>query len=138
MSIDKLLTQFKTPEEKDAFIQAQIKTLNQIQKKNKELEDEVVKLKKDNNRALIVKTNDADMLAVGSSEEEIARIELNKLKVKSMDVDPLTLEDAKKVEIYAKILNSRGSDKDNKEREVQELGADALLALVESPEKKAE
>lgn len=136
MSIDKLLGQFKTIEEKDAFIQAQYKTLLQVQKKNKELQDEIEHLKKLVAGAVpIVGQVTGSTIAIGSDEEEIAKIELRKLKGEAMTNEPLTLEQAKRVEIYSKILNSRGpKDKNNGEREVTEINSDDLLAIAETPD----
>lgn len=134
MSVDKMLSAYKTEAELRAFAEAAQKTLMTVQKKNKELQEEVDHLKKLVAGAVpIIKTEDSP-IAVGSDEEEIAKIELRKLREKAMDSESLMLEDAKKVEIYSKILNSRNKGEDKKEREVKELDSSALLALVESPE----
>ena len=134
MSIDKMLSSYKTEAELRAFAEASQKTLLQVMKKNKELTDEVEHLKKLVSGAVpIVKKEGESPLSVGSDEEEIAKIELRKLRDKAMDPDSLMLEDAKKVEIYSKILASKQKKESNNEREVKELDANELLALVESP-----
>ncbi len=134
MSIEKMLSAYKTEAELRAFAEAAQKTLMMVQKKNKELQDEVDHLKKLVAGAVpIIKKDDSPIL-MGTDEEEIAKIELRKLREKAMDPDCLMLEDAKKVEIYSKILSSKSKKEDNKERDVQELDATALLALVEAPE----
>jgi hypothetical protein len=142
MSISKMIDQYKTEAELREFAQAQMKTLLQVQKKNKELQDEINHLKKlvvEGNALPIVNKDSSQLGVVGSNEEEIAKIELNKLKIKSMDAEPLTLEEAKRVEIYSKILTSRMTKDDNNfSRDVQELNSDALIAIAESDEKKAE
>lgn len=133
MSIDKVLSQYKTEVELRAFAEAQQKTLMQVMKKNKELQEEVEHLKKLVAGAVpIIKSESGPDLIVSSDEEEIAKIELRKLKERSY-TDVLTLEEAKRVEIYTKILNSRMSlKKDPLEREVKELDSSQLLAIAES------
>jgi hypothetical protein len=135
MSIDKLLSQYKTEEELRGYAEASYKTLLQVQKKNKELQDEVDHLKKLVTGAVpIISDGSKPDLSIGSDEEEIAKMELRKLKMDSMGNEPLTLEQAKRVEIYSKILNSRIKTPPNNEREVKELNSDALLAIAESPD----
>lgn len=133
-NIDKMLQNYKTEVELRDFVTAQHKTLTTVMKKNKELTDEVEHLKKLVSGAVPIVRNEDSPLSVGSDEEEIAKIELRKLREKSMDSEALMLEDAKKLEIYSKILSSKFKKEDSKEREVKELDANELLALVESPE----
>lgn len=134
MSIDKMLAEYKTEAELRTFAEAAQKTLMQVMKKNKELTDEVDHLKKLVSGAVPIIRSEESPILMGSDEEEIAKIELRKLREKAMDADSLMLEDAKKVEIYSKILSSRNKKEDNKEREVKELDSSALLALVEGSE----
>ena len=129
-----MLANYKTEAELRQFAEASHKTLTAVMKKNKELTDEVEHLKKLVSGAVPIVRNEESPLSVGSDEEEIAKIELRKLREKAMDSESLMLEDAKKLEIYSKILSSKSKKEDNKERDVQELDATALLALVESPE----
>jgi hypothetical protein len=131
MSIDKMLANYKTEAELRAFAEASQKTLMQVMKKNKELTDEVEHLKKLVSGAVPIIRPDNSPISVGSDEEEIAKIELRKLKEKSMDSEPLMLEDAKKVEIYSKILSSKLKKDDGKEREVKELEVSQLLSIAE-------
>lgn len=133
MSIDKLLSEYKTEAELKAFAEAQHKALIQVQKKNKQLEEENLHLQKLVEGVVpIIQTESNSILSVGKDEEEIAKIELRKLKKESMGNESLTLEQAKKVEIYSKILNAQPKEKSRSEREVQELDRDSLLAIVES------
>lgn len=131
MSITKMLDQYKSEEELRNFAEAQMKTLLQVQKKNKELQDEVEHLKKLVAGAVPIIKPEGSNLTVGTDEEEIAKIELRKLKTESMGPEALTLEQAKRVEIYSKILSSRmNKDNKNPEREVQELNTADLLAIA--------
>jgi len=136
MSIELMLKNCKTELELRSFAEAQQKTLTQLMKKNKQLEEEVDHLKKlVVNGALPVIQAEGSVIEIGTTSEEIAKIELNKLKIRSMDSECLMLEDAKKLEIYTKILSSRYDDKQKKsEREVKEVQTENLLALVESKE----
>ena len=75
MSIDKVLSQYKTEVELRAFAEAQQKTLMQVMKKNKELQEEVEHLKKLVAGAVpIIKSESGPDLIVSSDEEEIAKI----------------------------------------------------------------
>lgn len=131
-NINTMLDQYKTEAELKTFIAAQQKTLQQVMKKNKELTDEVEHLKKlvVNGAIPLLKKEDSD-LSMGSDSEEIAKIELRKLKERSYQ-EVLTLEEAKRVEIYTKILSSKPEEKNKGEREVKELDASQLLAIAES------
>lgn len=134
MSIDKMLANYKTEAELRSFAEASQKTLMQVMKKNKELEAEVEHLKKLVAGAVPIVQPDGfnSSLDVGTDEEEIAKRELRKLKERSMDSDPLMLEEAKKVEIYSKILSSKLANKlKNDERAVEELDASQLLAAID-------
>lgn len=137
MSVEKMLDACKTEMELRAFGQAQMKIVNNLLKKNKELVEEVERLKKLVAGAvpIIQPEGSSSPLSVGSDEEEIAKRELRKLKERSMDSDPLMLEEAKKVEIYSKILNQRMNNASKKEeRDVKELDSTALLAVLDSNE----
>lgn len=137
MSIDKLLQQYKTEAELRSFAEASYKSLLQLQKRNQELNNEVEHLKSLVTGAVpIINKNNESELEVSSDEEEIAKIELRKLKELSYK-QVLTLEEAKRVEIYSKILTSRMSkgETDNS-RDVTGLNSDTLLAIAESTEEK--
>lgn len=137
MSVEKMLQACKTEDELRSFAEASQKTLVQVMKKNKELQDEIEHLKKLVTGAVpLIQGPGASPLNVGTDEEEIAKIELRKLKMNSMGTEPLTLEEAKRVEIYSKILNSRIKGKTNDEREVKELNSDALLAIAQTPDEE--
>ncbi len=138
MSIEKMLEACKTELEVRNFANAQQKTLLTLMKKNKSLEDQVEELKKlvVNGALPIIGQESPSPLQVGSDAEEIAKIEINKLKMRAMDSESLMLEEAKKLEIYNKILTNKVDDKNKKnEREVREIDAEALLAIAEAPEK---
>lgn len=137
MSIELMLQNCKNDIELRAFAQAQGKTLLTLMKKNRELEDEIDHLKKlVVNGALPIINDNNSPIAIGTVEEEIAKRELRKLNERSLDSECLLLEEAKKLEIYAKILSPKLDKKQNQsEREVKEMNVDDLLALVESPVK---
>lgn len=139
MKIDHILQKYKTEAEIHAFVEAQQKTLLDTIKKNKELQEKVEHLEKLVGGVVpIIKVEGATSLNLDSDEEEIAKIEINKLKQIAMGNTALTLEEAKRLEIYTKILSSRTKKEDpNKnEREVKELNSNELLAVLESSEQK--
>lgn len=135
MSVELMIQNCKTEAELRSFCTAQNKTLMTLMKTNKKLQDENEELKKlvVNGALPVIRAEGSSPVAIESDEIEIAKIEINKLKLKSMDSEPLMLEESKKLEIYVKILSSRYKDKADKQlRDVQEIDADSLLALVES------
>lgn len=141
MSIELMISNCKNEEELRTFCKAQNKTLMQLMKKSKQQEDEINELKKlvINGALPIINNENSSLLISQDSEKEIAKIEINKLKLKSMESEMLTLEEAKKLEIYTKVLSSKYDEKQKKsEREVKEISADSLLAVLEAPETKVE
>lgn len=134
-NIEDMFKNFKTDVEKNQFVAAQMKTILDLTKKNKQLSDEVADLKK-HVVAVVPIISSESSLDLESDDKEIAKIEINKLKSKSLAADPLTLEEAKRLEIYSKILNNNNKKDDKKEREVKEIDVDALIAIAESPDKK--
>ena len=131
MSIELMLKNCKTELELRSFAEAQMKTLTTVMKKNKELQDQVEHLKKLVAGAVPIISKDSPLI-VGTLEEEIAKREIYKLNEKSLDPECLMLEEAKKLEIYSKILASKVKKEDKDEREVKELDASQLLAIAES------
>lgn len=129
-----MLEACKSEVELKAFAQAQLKIVNNLMKKNKELTEEVERLTKLTSGVIpIIKAQENSSLEVSTDQEEIAKIEIRKLKERCYG-EPLTLEEAKRLEIYTKILNSSAPKDKKEEREVKELGADALLAIAEGKE----
>lgn len=130
-SITTMLEQYKTEAELKSYAAAQYKTLQQTMKKNKELQEEIEHLKKLVAGAVPIIKKDSDSnISVGTDSEEIAKIELRKLKERSYQ-EVLTLEEAKRVEIYTKILSTKADVLKPGEREVKELDASSLLAIAE-------
>lgn len=104
-AIDKMLDQFKELSDLQAFARAQQKTIVDLTKKNKALEEEVKHLKKLLESTVpIIKVPEENKIDFNASDEEaIAREQLFKLKDISKERE-LTLEETKRVEIYSKIL----------------------------------
>lgn len=111
-SQDKMIAQFKTLEELQAFAKAQQKTLIDQQKKLREAQDKVKHLEKLLEGAVPVINAPAKIDPNSQDEEQIARQQLFLLKAKSNDGE-LSLEETKRVEIYSKILmNLKQKEKD--------------------------
>jgi hypothetical protein len=136
VSLDKMLDEIKTLSELRAFSEAQQKTIVKISKKNKELENEIVHLKKLlESQTPIIKT-EAENQSVGekfltSDQEAICRMELNKLKQVSFERE-LTLEEAKRVDIYSKILNVLENSPKTIKVETKNASSQELISLVQS------
>lgn len=138
MSLDKMLEEVKDLSELRAFSEAQQKTILKLSKKNKELEEETVHLKKlIDSQAPLVKTDESVGLLsekfLSTDQEAICRMELNKLKQSSFERE-LTLEEAKRVDIYARILNVLDNNPKTIKVETKSVASQDLMSLVESKE----
>jgi hypothetical protein len=96
-------------EDLKAFAEAQQKTIVHLTKKIKTLEDENSHLKKLVEQTVPVIKKEGQPEQKGdkfltSDQEAICRVQLNKLRDISFERE-LTLEEAKRVEIFSKILN---------------------------------
>lgn len=133
MSIDSMLNDFKDLSEVKAFAEAQTRTILELNKKLRLKEEEVLNLKKILEKSTplveLVEGEFSSELLLGTDEETISKIQLSKLKEYSF-VRDLTMEEARKVEIYTKVLNV-SKDKPSKIFEMQkQLPSDDLLKLV--------
>ena len=126
---DKMINQFKEFDDLKAFANAQQKTLIELTKKNKAYEDENKHLKKLLEGAVPVINDRPTVDFSANDEESIAREQLFLLKQISKDKE-LSMEEARKVEIYSKILSApKGKSRDINANSKQ-LEAGELLTLL--------
>lgn len=135
---DKMIAQFKSLEDLQAFAKAQQKTLIDMTKKLKASEDEIKHLKKLLEGAVPLVSPIPKVNFSAQDEEQIAREQLFLLKQISADKE-LTMEEAKKVEIFSKILNTLKEKKPKGlrdiELEAQNTETKQLMASLASDEK---
>lgn len=126
---DNMINQFKEFDDLKAFANAQQKTLIELTKKNKAYEDEIKHLKK-LVEGVVPVINDRPTVDFSANDEEsIAREQLFLLKQISKDKE-LSMEEARKVEIYSKILSApKGKSRDINANSKQ-LEAGELLTLL--------
>src|SRR5574343_643734 len=139
MSIEKMLGEYKTTVELQSFAEAQFKTIQELTKKVKRLEDENIELKKGfDGGGSLIKKEDADFskFLTSTDQETISKIQLNRLKEVSFERE-LTLEESKRVEIFTKILMMM--EEKNKTLRVQSKRLDdaELLKLLETSDVEA-
>ncbi len=115
---DKMIAQFKSLEDLQAFAKAQQKTLIDMTKKLRASEDEIKHLKKLLEGAVPLVNPPTKVTFSAHDEEQIAREQLFLLKTISKDKE-LTMEEAKKVEIFSKILNSLKDKKPSGLRDIE-------------------
>lgn len=133
-----MLEEVKDLAELRVFSEAQQKTILKLSKKNKELEEEVSHLKKLlESQTPLVQTDPSVGLPaekfLTSDQEAICRMELNKLKQSSFERE-LTLEEAKRVDIYSKILNVLENSPKTIKVETKSIPSQDLMSLVQSEE----
>jgi hypothetical protein len=130
--LDEMARQFKDFADLKAYSQAQYRTIVEQSKKIHALEEEVVHLRKlleagsplvkDPSKKIEIYTDVTD-------QEAICRIELKKLKDLSLERD-LTLEEAKRTEIYTKLLISLSEKSKSLVEPTKRLNDSELLALL--------
>lgn len=133
--MDKMLEQFKDFASLQKYAEAQYKTILSLSKKVKTLEEENVELKDllEKSTPLLdeeKKNFVAYQVEASSDEEMIAKVQLARIKEISMDRE-LTLEEAKRVEIFTKILTAKGSNS-SISVQTKQMGSDDLLKLLEN------
>lgn len=138
-SIDKMSKQFSNLNELQTYADAQYITIvslnrkiNELENKNKSLEAML------SSGTPIVKENSSDiqLLSQGSDEETICRLQLKLFKDKVLSGDELTLEETKRVEIYAKLLIAiRAGDKKGEEQLTSLLDDSQLLDFLKETKK---
>ena len=103
---------FKDPEQLQMLCDSQFKTIVELSQKIQSLELEVISLKQKNTVPTIVSDNVKDIIKLEVSDPEtIAKLQLMNLRDVALQRD-LTLEEARKLEIYTKILNSAKAPKE--------------------------
>jgi len=130
--IDNIFKTLKDFADLEAYARSQYNTIIELTKKLNRAEDEISHLK-----ALLtqqsISLDSPSPLEVDpstSDQETICRIQLKKLKDKSLNGEELTLEETKRVEIYSKLLISFASTKKKPQSEAEALPTDELLKLV--------
>ena len=138
MSLESMLDETKDLAELKVFSEAQQKTIIKLSKKNKELEEEVAHLKKllETTAPVIQTTENVSVSAekfLTSDQEAICRMQLNRLKDVSYERE-LTLEEAKRVEIFSKIINVLENSPKTIKVETKNLDNKELLSLLDEQE----
>lgn len=134
MNVDKMLEQFTTVEEMKIYCSSQAKHIQQLSKENKELKEKLATASKEAKtivkRELSTPANN-DGLKVLDDAKTISQIQLNVLKDLSFERE-LTTDEAKRVEIYNRIMTGTQEKKDKPlKADVEILREADLLKLVE-------
>lgn len=134
--------EFQSLVEAEMFVKAQHNTIVSLTKKIQKLEEEKAHLEKllssstplvqSERTSSIIQSNSGGILT--DDEESICRMQLKKLRDKSL-TDELTLEEAKRVEIYTKILIAKQNQPKTLVVESKNLSNDQMLAAFEELEK---
>ncbi len=129
--IDSLIDQFKDIDELKIYTQSQQKTIFDLNKKLKAIEEENNSLKALCDKKIIQELDENEkQLEYSSDEEAICKRQLQLLKQLAFNRE-LTLEETKKVEIYSKI---NGATTKKKVDPFTQTDTKELLKLVESNE----
>ena len=133
--MDKMLEQFKDMASLQKYADAQYKTILSLTKKVKLLEQENMNLKDILEKSTPLldeekKTFNLPEVEASSDEEMIAKVQLARLNEISLERE-LTLEEAKRVEIFTKILTTKGVNK-SITVQMQKMNNDDLLKMLEN------
>jgi hypothetical protein len=134
-SMDKMLEQFKDMSSLQKYAEAQYKTILSLSRKVKVLEEENVELKDLLEKSTPLLNEEkknfvAYQVEASSDEEMIAKVQLARMKEISMERE-LTLEEAKRVEIFTKILVNKGSNS-SISIQTQKMNSDDLLKMLDN------
>ena len=134
-SMDKMLERFKDMSSLQKYAEAQYKTILSLSRRVKVLEEENVELKDILEKSTPLVNEDkknfvAYQVEASSDEEMIAKVQLARMKEISMDRE-LTLEEAKRVEIFTKILANKGSNS-SIAIQTQKMNSDDLLKMLDN------
>lgn len=133
MAVDKTIAQYKDFSQLQEFAQAQQTTIVQLSKKLEKLEQEKDHYKKLAESPVKV-VPPGQVIPKGTSDEDseqICNMEIAKLRGVST-MRELTLEESRKLDTYFRILQQIKASKKSTEREVDKLGEEELLKIVES------
>lgn len=140
MSTNKSIEQYKEFSQLQEYAIAQQATIIQLSKKIQRLEEECDHLKKllESSVPLIVKEgNDSNVEKfLSTAEETICIMQLDKLREISLERE-LTLEETRRVEIFAKILSTFRNVPKTIEIKNKNMKTEELLALVENDDRKS-
>lgn len=103
-NLTNIIDQLNDLDKLKAYAKAQFNTIIELNKKLQRVEEELLLVK---NKGIIDTKPQTDNNL--TDEEIICNIQLDILKKKSLNGEELTLDDAKRVETYTKILNNRKS-----------------------------
>lgn len=131
---DKTLEQFKDMATLQKYADAQYKTILSLTKKVKILEQENIELKDLLEKTTPLfdeekKTFEMPQVEAASDEEMIAKVQLIKMREIAIERE-LTLEEAKRVEIFTKILITKGSK--GPVIQMQKMNNEDLLKMLEN------
>lgn len=134
-NFDEMISEYKTTLELRTFSESQHRVITDLSKKIQKLEEENKSLK-----SLVDKITPIDQASqvlesnFGSSDPEIiARTQLALLKRTSMSGDELTIEEAKKAQIFTDIL-IKATEKNKEPISLTALDTKDLLAALEGPQ----
>lgn len=139
-TMDKMLEQFKDFTSLQKYAEAQYKTILSLTKKIKSLEEENINLKDILEKSTPLLEEDKKnfslyQIEASTDEEMIAKVQLARLKELSLERE-LTLEEAKRVEIFHKILTSKGSNS-SITIQTQKMNSDDLLKMLDNESNNA-
>lgn len=142
-SIDRMAEQFTSPEELQAYCDAQYKTIISLNKKLTENERELEKLREEvellrsqnttlSAQASVIEKRDGLNQFQVSDEETTCMIQLAMIRNNAMQRE-LSNEEAKRFETFAKVLHLiRGKEVKKEDDKLDKLSSDELLKLIDS------
>jgi len=139
-NVSKTIMQYKELSQLQQYAEAQNSTILQLSKKLKKLEEERDHLQELLASSVpIIKENNKSPLGekfLTSSEEAICVMQLEKLRDISSERE-LTLEEARRVEIFSKVLTASRNSPKVIELKTQNMSNEELLAIVEGTSDKS-
>jgi|ERR1019366_1138559 hypothetical protein len=138
-NVSKTIAQYREMSQLQQYAMAQEQTLLQMSKKLKKLEEERDHLKQLLESSVPILASENKPLGekfLTSSEEAICTMQLEKLRDISTGRE-LTLEEARRVEIFSKVLSASRNSPKVIELKTKHMTNEELLAIVESDNDKS-
>lgn len=131
MNIEKLLDKYNSVEELKIFCSAQMKQIQTLTKRNKDLEEKLEKANKELTTKRVESLPAQGPLGVSKEDAKvIAEIQLNMLKQVAFERE-LDTDEAKRVELYNRILKEDEAKKQPLKANVEIVSEAELLKLVD-------
>lgn len=139
MTIDKMAAQFKTVAELQQYCSSQFQVINELNRKIVQLEEKnkhLEQLLQNSTPIMDDGSGKLEVYAQLSDEMAVCLMQIKILKDKGMK-DELNYEEAKKLDIYTKLLQTLKANVKPEKNPAEDMSTEEILKLLEEDEKSS-